>query len=232
MKSAVQAAVFLVILFAIPLIPFALLGTGFEDQLLTRLRQPAAPGTVAAWIVALLALDMFLPVPSTAVMTYAGGVLGPGVGALVSWFGLSVGGLAGFGLARVFGDPLARRFSEPDDAERMRGFVRRHGVLALIVTRALPILAEACVLMLGVARMSWAAFLGGLLITNLLLSVVYAACGAWFRDSPQFALIVALSGTIPLIAALAIRIWWKPAIERQPTHDSDAEPERENQSGL
>ncbi len=210
MKSAVKAAVFLIVLFAIPIVPFLWLGESFEHSLLDALRRPSSPATVAGWVIGLLAADMFLPVPSSAVITYAGGVLGIIGGTVVSWAGLSLGALGGFGLARLFGEPLARRFSDADDVARMSDFARRHGPTALVLTRALPILAEACVLMLGAGRLSWRRFLPPMLASNAILALTYAACGAYFRDSNAFPIAIIASGAIPLIAALMIRRLWKP----------------------
>ena len=209
MKSAVNAAVFLIVLFAIPIVPFLWLGESFEQSLLDALRRPASPATVAGWVIGLLAADMFLPVPSSAVITYAGGILGILGGTVVSWVGLSLGAIGGFGLARVFGEPLARRFSEADDVDRMSDFARRHGPTALVLTRALPILAEACELMLGAVRLSWRRFLPPMLASNAILALTYAACGAYFRDSNAFPVAIIASGAIPLIAALMIRRLWK-----------------------
>lgn len=210
MQPAVKAALFLIVLFAIPIVPFLWLGESFEQSLLKALREPSSPEVVGVWVFGLLAADMFLPVPSSAVITYAGGTLGLVPATLVSWLGLSAGAIGGFGLARVFGETLARRFSETADVTRMSDFTRRHGPVALILTRALPILAEACVLMLGASRLSWRRFLPALLGSNLALALTYSACGVWFRESSSLPIAIVASGAIPLIAALLIRRWWKP----------------------
>ena len=209
MKSAIRAALFLAVLFAIPIVPFLWLGESFEVGLLKSLREPSSPGVVAGWVIGLLAADMFLPVPSSAVITYAGGVLGVLAGTAVSWVGLSIGAVGGFGLARVFGETIARRFAESEDIERMSRFTKRHGATAIVLTRALPILAEACVLMLGAGRLSWRQFLLPMLVSNLLLSLAYAACGAFFQGSNAFPLAIVASGTVPLTAALLIRHFWQ-----------------------
>ena len=211
MKSAAKAALFLIVLFAIPIVPFMWLGESFENSLLDALRRPVSAATIWCWVIGLLAADMFLPVPSSAVITYAGGVLGVVQGTLASWIGLSVGAIGGFGLARLFGEPLVRRFSEADDVVRMRDFAQPHGPTAVVLTRALPILAEVCILMLGAGRLSWRRFLIPMLMSNALLALTYATCGAWFRDSNAFAAAIVVSGAIPLIAALIIRKFWKPA---------------------
>lgn len=209
MKPALRAALFLAVLFAIPVVPFLWLGESFEAGLLKTLREPSSIVVVTSWVIGLLAADMFLPVPSSAVITYAGGVLGVVAGTVTSWVGLSLGAIGGFGLARLFGESIARRFSESDDIERMSRFTQRHGATALVLTRALPILAEACVLMLGAGRLSWRQFLLPMLVSNLLLSLTYAACGAYFQDSNAFPVAIVASGAVPLIAALVIRQTWR-----------------------
>ena len=210
MKPAIRAALFLAVLFAIPIVPFLWLGESFEAGLLKSLREPSSPGTVAGWVIGLLAADMFLPVPSSAVITYAGGVLGVLAGTAASWVGLSIGALGGFGLTRAFGETIARRFSDSDDIERMSRFTQRYGATALVLTRALPILAEACVLMLGASRLSWRQFLLPMLLSNLLLSLTYAACGVFFQSSNSFPIAIVASGAVPLVAALVIRRFWRP----------------------
>lgn len=209
MKPAIRAALFLIVLFAIPVVPFLWLGESFEEGLLKTLREPSSPDIVSGWVMGLLAADMFLPVPSSAVITYAGGTLGVLAGTVVSWAGLSIGALGGFGLARAFGETIARRFTESEDIERMSRFTQRHGATAIVLTRALPILAEACVLMLGAGRLRWPQFLWPMLVSNLLLSLTYAACGAYFQGSNAFPIAIVASGAVPLIAALVIRSRWR-----------------------
>lgn len=210
-----RAALFLAVLFAVPIVPFLVLGASFEESLLLALKEPAAPGVICAWVAGLLAVDIFLPVPSSAIITYAGGVLGVGWATVVAWAGLSVGAAAGFGLARKFGAAVARRFSEPGDVERLSSFAERHGVAALVLTRALPILAETCVLFLGTGRMTWRRFLPAMLVSNGLLALVYASCGAYFRESAGFPVAIVVSGALPLVVALVLRKYWRGAANGQ-----------------
>src|SRR5262245_51171971 len=133
MKSVLRAALLLIVLMAIPVVPFLWLGESFEQSLLKALRQPSS-AMVAYWVFGLLAADIFLPVPSSAVITYAGGILGIVPAAFVSWLGLSVGSIAGFALARTFGYALVARFSEPADIVRLNDFTQHHGTAALVLT--------------------------------------------------------------------------------------------------
>jgi membrane protein DedA with SNARE-associated domain len=92
----------------------------------------------------------------------------------------------------------------------MGDYARRHGPAAIYLTRALPILSEACILMLGAGRLEWGRFLGPMFVSNGLLALTYSACGAWFRDSNSFPFAIVASGAVPLIAALVLRRCWKP----------------------
>lgn len=88
----------------------------------------------------------------------------------------------------------------------MSDFTKRHGPVALVLTRPFPILAEVCVLMSGTGRLSWRRFLPPVLVSNLFLALTYSACGVWFRDSPSLPIIIIVaSEAVPLVAALVIR---------------------------
>ena len=55
MSPAVKAALFLIVLFAIPIVPFLWLGESFEQSLLKALREPSSPLVVSGWVIGLLA---------------------------------------------------------------------------------------------------------------------------------------------------------------------------------
>ena len=209
MRSFTRAAVLLVLILAIPIVPFLLLGELFEQQVEEFLKESSR---ASVWfhfllIVGVLAIDLFLPIPSSAVSTYGGGVLGTGLATLASWTGMTVGAVLGFWLARTLGKPFTTRFVGAQDLERMKGFAHRFGPLALVLTRALPILAEACVLLMGTTQLSWRRFLVPVVICNLLVSLSYAACGEYFQGQDALPVAVVASGTIPLLLALSIRRW-------------------------
>ena len=79
--------------------------------------------------------------------------------------------------------------------------------LALVLTRALPILAEACVLLMGTTRLSWRRFLIPVFACNFVISLTYAACGEYFEEIDALPWAVVLSGTVPLFIALTARRW-------------------------
>ena len=129
---------------------------------------------VAALAALLLALDLVLPVPSSFVSAGAVAALGPVRGALAIWAGMTAGALAGYALGRSGGAPLIVRFVGDDDLRRAERLMARFGGAVLVVSRGVPVLAEASVLAAGAARMPLLPFA---LITagaNLGLAVAYA----------------------------------------------------------
>ena len=193
---------------AVPIFPLLLLGLAFEDRV-ENWMSAAAVSTEARFgvIVALLAGDILLPIPSSAVTTWGGGVIGVLGATAASTVGMTLGAVIGFSLARLLGQRFVDRRSGAGDRERTALLVERYGPVALVVTRPLPILAEACVLVVGTTGLSWRRFLPPVLLSNILVSATYAAAGAYFRERGAFSSAIVLSGTIPLLAALVARKW-------------------------
>lgn len=203
MRSVIRAAILLSVFLAIPIVPFLILGEGFEQQVTSWMKEQHE--LQLAIVAGLLVSDIFLPVPSSAVITYAGGAIGLWSATLTSWAGLTVGACLGFGLAKLLGKSFARRFAEAEDLERVERVADRYGPAVLLLTRPLPILAEACVLLMGTTQLSWRRFLLPVVVSNFGISLVYALCGAGFEDQKTLIVAAVTSGTLPLLLALLIR---------------------------
>ena len=189
----------------VPIFPLLLLGLSFEDRVRgfvegAELSPPARFGL----IVGVLSSDIFLPIPSSAVSTWGGGVLGLWPATLAASLGTTAGAAVGFALARAFGGRFAA-WRAGRDLDRADDLSRRLGPPALLVTRALPILAEATVLLVGVGGLSWRQFLPPVIIGNVLVSLAYSACGQYFRGRSEMPLVIIASGTVPLLVALLVR---------------------------
>ena len=192
---------------AVPIVPFLVLGAPFEEQVELWFRGEMSAELRFGLIVALLASDLLLPVPSSMVSTYGGGVLGLWPAAAASWLGMTLGASIGFSLARALGRPFAVRRASAEDLDRMADLTRRFGPTALILTRAIPILAEACVLLTGATGMSWRRFLVPVSAANLVISVTYAAFGVYFKGHDALLSAVIASGLAPLAALWCVRRW-------------------------
>jgi uncharacterized membrane protein YdjX (TVP38/TMEM64 family) len=197
------------IVLAAPIIPFVLMG-GSIDAWFARW-SAAQPDRLssALVVIGLLATDIFLPVPASLVSTFGGGQLGWLLGTAASWAGMTIGAVAGFALARWCGAPLARRFSHAASLERTQALGERYGPGVIIITRGIPLLAEASVLLLGVERLPWRKFLPPLMLSNLGLSLVYASFGDLAQQYNSTPLALAVSILLPVLAAFVVQRFWR-----------------------
>lgn len=190
---------------AAPVIPFLFFGDQMEAWARDWVETKHGFWVTVGGVTLLLAADIVLPTPSSLITTMAGFQLGWFLGALVSWFGMSLGAVIGFGLARRFGQPLARWLSNDGDLESMRLLNERTGPLLLVMTRAVPVLAEASVVLVGVNQLSWKRFLPPVLFANLVISLAYAGFGELAEQYDWFPLAVIVSILIPVITSILFK---------------------------
>lgn len=193
------------------LIPVLVLGLAFEERVQSWVTADWSPSARFGAIVAALSSDILLPVPSSGVSTYAGGTLGVVAGTVASWAGMTLGAVGGFALARWLGRPFAERFGG-EDVAAIDSFAERYGAALLILTRPLPLIAEACVLVSGSSQMAFRRFLPPVLIANLVISTVYAAAGAYFQGREVLPQAVIASVILPLGVALVVRRAWQRSV--------------------
>ena len=189
------------VVLGVPILPFLWFGRAAESQITEWLHRSCDPGIAATLVIGLLAVDVLLPVPSSAVNVFAGKVLGFWAGTAVSWCGMTVGALLAFGLVRILGRPLARWLATEEDLHRMEALARRYGVFLLILARPVPVFAEASVLLAGMMQLDWWRFLFAVGLSNLGIAVAYAAMG----DLVQLPIALAASIAIPLVFAAIAR---------------------------
>jgi 3-dehydroquinate synthase len=189
----------------LPLVLLAVLGESYAP-LFERLKSapPSAP-TVFLAVAAILATDLFLPVPSGPISTFAGSQLGIVTGTLASAIGMTVGGVIAFALARRWGRPLAERLSGPEQLSALEEAASTHGTWLVLLTRPLPVLAEAGVLLVGMLQMSWQAFLPTLVTSNLLIAATYATLGHYASEQDWLVLAVCVAVALPIAAAVAVK---------------------------
>ena len=161
--------------------------------------------SIVLFVVGFLATDVFLPIPSSCISTLAGGHLPAWGATAASWIGLTLGAVLGFAVARRWGRPLAERLAGPNDLARMEAYRDRYSTTALVFTRAVPILAEACVLMYGVQGLRWRQFLPPVLLSNLGIAIAYSLFGHYAAAHQWLPIALSISATLPLFFALLIR---------------------------
>jgi uncharacterized membrane protein YdjX (TVP38/TMEM64 family) len=132
-----------VLLLALILGPFLLFEARMNACVESLLAAQASKGAIAAGIASVLALDVFLPVPSSIVSTAAGALLGFAAGVAVSTAGMTAGCMLGYVCGQKFGVPLVRRMVRERDLEEVTARFRGGADWALATMRPVPVLAEA-----------------------------------------------------------------------------------------
>jgi uncharacterized membrane protein YdjX (TVP38/TMEM64 family) len=207
MRDLLRPMLPMIVILAIPIVPFLLLGRRTEAWLAAWKQDPPPAPAVATGVIVLLATDVLLPVPSSVVATLAGYQLGAVLGTLASWAGLSLGAAGGFALARWLGPPFVRWFTRPDDLAKAARLAEKYGPLLLVLARGVPVLAEASVLLLGMHRLSWGRFLPPVLLSNLGLALAYAVFGEVAEKNGLLPLALGVSIALPVLLAAAFRAW-------------------------
>ena len=210
-------------LFAILLVPFAM----FEDALLAVSERLLGTGTsrpVAISSISLLLMaDVILPVPSSLVATTSGMLLGLAEGAAVTWFGLQAGALLGYSLGRSAGFRVTVRLVGRAELERASRLYRRWGAASLIVSRAVPVLAESSVVFAGAARMPLGQFAWLTSVSNAAIALVYGFVGARALETQAFLLALAASIGLPGMLMGALRVLERRGRHTLPRASDDTE---------
>lgn len=157
------------------------LGIPLESTARAWIENPGTSGAVA--VVSLLALDVFLPVPSSVIMVLSGALFGVVPGALLALAGSVSGEWLGFELVRRYGQRMAIALIGKDEVDKFYGFFERHGIMAIIVTRPLPVVMETMSVIAGLSHMSRGAFLAASLAGTAPIVFVYSYAGAASREA-------------------------------------------------
>ena len=190
-------AILWILLIGLVLLPFIL----FEQQFNT-FAEHITQSDTSKWLVAsavfgLLALDVFLPVPSSIVSTASGVLLGFLPGAAVVWGGMMTGCLVAYALGRR-GSDATRRFIGDDGIARASSLMQRYGDLTIALCRPVPVLAEASVVFAGLVRTDYGRFLRLTALSNLGIAAGYAAVGAFSRSLDSYSFFIAFFGALLL----------------------------------
>lgn len=201
----VKPLLLITIVLILPLALLAIWGEAFINVAEYWQQHPPSRTAMCLTIAGILASDVFLPVPSGPISTLAGSQLGVVPGTIVSTIGMTIGAVIAFSLARAWGRPLAERYSSVEQLAELENSCSEHGVWMVLVTRPLPILAEACALLVGALQMSWRQFLPAILLSNALISATYALLGQQAATYGWLPLAVCTSAAIPLL----VTWWWR-----------------------
>jgi uncharacterized membrane protein YdjX (TVP38/TMEM64 family) len=160
------------------LLPFALWGDALEV---------AAPGWLEAhdgrtWLatigIALLVVDVLLPVPSSVVAVALCWGLGPVAGGAAVAIGGFLAFVAGYGLGRLLPEARLRRWIGPALWDRVRGGADRSTGWWIVLARPLPVLAELSAVMAGVWRLPMRRAFAQAALASIAMGALYGG-SAW-----------------------------------------------------
>jgi len=158
----------------------------------------------ACIVIALLTGDIFLPVPSSVVVTFAGNRLGIPVAVVVCWLGLCLSNLIGYGIG-IAGKKYSRKIVNEKQISDAHSFVARFGAVAVLFLRPIPILSEASTVVAGLYKMPFFQFLAAVATANLVLTLGYAFLGSLAESSEGLFLLAVLAAIFPLALLFLIK---------------------------
>lgn len=158
-----------------------------------------------AWLagIALIASDIALPVPSTAVMAAIGIIYGPFLGGLICASGSILAGMAGYLVCRLIGPATVEKLAGADGLAQARALFDRYGGWIVAGSRWLPILPETISFLAGLTGMPVRPYLAALTCGAVPLGFVFATAG--YVGSDNAVLTMAICAVAPLALWVLVR---------------------------
>jgi uncharacterized membrane protein YdjX (TVP38/TMEM64 family) len=191
MQRILKILLLAAIVLLIPIVPFVVIGELPGERWLS-----ATDGNALVFALTgsgLLTLDVVLPIPSSIVIALLGGRLGFYGGWLSAWIGLTAGSLIGYGIGRLWPQKMAPDISESPT------------LILLILSRPVPILAEAMAIAAGATRTPVMHMITACAAGNAVYAGILAANGAAFLAADWTGLGIIL----PLLVPVAGWVLWR-----------------------
>lgn len=187
----------------IPIVPFVIIGELPGERWLSAVDEDALVFGLTGS--GLLALDIFLPIPSSILGTFLGARLGFWPGLLCTWSGLVAGNLLGFAVAR---------FASGRFRSWMPTFPKTTTQALVFLSRPVPIVAEAVALAAGATRMPVQHFFLLSAAGNAIYAVVLCGSAAAFVPDALLGPGLVVPMLLPVLAWL---IWHAMSRQRGTT---------------
>lgn len=195
------------ILAALVLIPFAIMGERIEDAMSMENTVKALQARGQwAWAVGigLLLADLFLPVLGTVVMSALGLTYGWLLGGIFASLGSIGAGLLAYGLCRGAGRGIAEKIAGKEGLEQgERLFSGEAGGWLIALSRWMPVLPEVMACMAGLTKMPLPKFVVALASGSVPLGFTFAAIGSAGVEKPVLTLL--LSACLPPVIWLLLK---------------------------
>ena len=176
-----------------------LLVDSLQLQILTDPEYLKGSGGILAAItsIALLTLDIILPIPSSLVMIGNGTLFGAPLGFIISMIGGVTASIIGYFLGRT-SSPWIKKIAKEDELTKAEELMSRFGLVALIVTRPVPLLSETMSIIAGTSSISITQMIISSIAGLFPAALIYAITGAYALtlDSGlySFILVIGIAG--------------------------------------
>lgn len=155
--------------------------------------------TAATVLIALLALDIFIPIPSTIIMPLGGTFFGIFLGTLIISFGSMLASIIGYWIGRTGGRKLVWKIISEQEIREMEQWSKLYGKWPVILAKTLPMMAETVSISAGIAKMRFSSFFFFTLIGTIATSFAYVAAGQ-YADTIFDIIVISIIGFLIAIA--------------------------------
>lgn len=220
MNRVIKIILFTAVILTIPVIPF-LLWNNILEQAVNIWKEQAQlkPYQIILMTVILLTTDLVLPIPSSIVSVFTSHELsrlitpswfGLILAVLTVWLGMTLAALTAWMLGKLGGRKLALRMAGEKDFSTLNALSEKYGAYILVLLRAVPVFAEASVLVLAVTEVHfWHVFFWPVALSNLGIALVFCTLGTQDNGLPLWMVFLA-SVLIPAIISVTAKILLKP----------------------
>ncbi|MBU0925922.1 VTT domain-containing protein [bacterium] len=200
MKLLIKTILILVSIFTITLLLIKFTGVLTVDdikEIFSNLKsQPSY--ILGALIVFFLFIDLFIAVPTMTIIILAGYFIGFELALFYTTIGLLSASLTGYFLSKKYGKKVLNKLSSNEEQKQeMTDLFNKHGVLVLVLSRAVPMLSEISSCLAGACNMSFKRFLLAWFFGTIPYVCVITYAGSISNlDNPMPAIYAALGITV------------------------------------
>jgi len=200
MKLLIKTILILVSIFTITLLLIKFTGVLTVDDIkgiFSNLKsQPSH--ILGALIVFFLFIDLFIAVPTMTIIILAGYFIGFELALFYTTIGLLSASLTGYFLSKKYGKKVLNKLSSNEEQKQeMTDLFNKHGVLVLVLSRAVPMLPEISSCLAGACNMSFKRFLLAWFFGTIPYVCVITYAGSISNlDNPMPAIYAALGITV------------------------------------
>lgn len=197
----------LLLLATFVIVPFVIWGDRMDIQAPKLMQSQATQWAIALTGIALLVLDVLLPIPSSVVSISLCFLLGPAWGALAVFVGMVGAFAVGFLVGRLLPTSRLRRWVGGRTWDAVASARRSGGLLWIATTRPIPVLAEVAAVFAGTSGIPFVPALAAASVSSLLVASAYGFA-AWMglnQLDSSLTLLVISAAFLPAASWAALR---------------------------